>query len=444
MNDGRPKLDFRHLIYYGLAYIAPIAPLTTIGFVWDATHGQIAASYILAGICIFFTANSYAIMVREVRDSGSVYGYARTVFGPFMGFIAGWAILLDYLLIPAYVYVSTSVSLQQIVPLVTRPVWIILFAAFTFGVNWFGLKSSNHANRGTVIIQMVTMIGLFVLALLALTRNYGVEGVNLKPFYDPGQFSLTAILSGTAICMMSFLGFDAISTLSQDTEDESGRTVGRAILAVVAIAALLFVMTTWVLADLLQHISIEDPASAIYEVVGQSIGPYWSLTLAVITAIVIGFTNALPMQIGVAKVLCAMGRDGQIPRFFAKTHPRYHTPWVAMTLATVLFTAIAVIFSDQIDVLASIVNFGALTGFIILHLCVIVHFLIRRRSKRLILHGLGPLIGIVSVLLVLSGMSDLAMKLGIGWIAGGLVYGLALKWRKRMVPLSIAAQEFNE
>jgi len=438
MNDNaRPKLTFRHLIYYGLAYIAPIAPLTTIGFVWNSTHGEVAASYILAGICIFFTANSYAMMVREIRDSGSVYGYASQVFGPFVGFLAGWVILLDYLLIPAYVYVSTSVSLQQIAPFVTRSVWIVLFSLFTFGVNWFGLKSSNHANRGTVVIQVVTMVVLFGLALWALLRSYG--GPTLGPLYSPGHFSPTAILSGTAICMMSFLGFDAISTLTQDAEDLTGRTVGRAILSVVAIAALLFVSTTWLLSDLLQHITIEDPASAIYEVVSQCIGQYWSLALAIITAIVIGFTNALPMQIGVAKVLSAMGRDGQMPRILARTHPKYHTPWVAMSLSTLLFTGIAVLFSDELDILASIVNFGALTGFIMLHVCVIVHFLIRRRSGRWILHGAGPLIGIVSVLTVLSGMSELAVTLGLSWIAGGLVYGLVLKVRRKSAPLPISS-----
>ena len=147
----RRNLGFGALVAYGLAYIAPIAPLSTLGLVWQTSHGLIALAYLLGGLCMAFTAFSYAAMVREIRSAGSVYGFARAVLGPFAGFMAGWLILLDYLLIPAFVYVVMSVALQQLLPGVDRGVWIVALVAFTFAVNWFGVKTTASVSFASVV-----------------------------------------------------------------------------------------------------------------------------------------------------------------------------------------------------------------------------------------------------------------------------------------------------
>eukprot|EP01042_Synura_sphagnicola_P028804 gene28803-37154_t len=238
----RRQLTLRDLIAYGLAYIAPIAVLSTLGLVWQASHGMIALSYLLGGLCMAFTAFSYAAMVREVHSAGSVYGFARAVLGPFVGFVAGWMILLDYLLIPAFVYVVIAVALGELVPGIDRGVWIVLLAGFTTAINWFGVRSPARVSLGAVIAQVVVMVLLMALAITVQLRLHGAAGLGIVPFYHT-PFSLSAVLAGTSICVMSFLGFDAVSTLAEDTADRSGPVLGRAILLVLAFATSLFAVS---------------------------------------------------------------------------------------------------------------------------------------------------------------------------------------------------------
>ena len=112
----RRTLGYRDLMAYGLAYIAPVAPLSTFGFVWEASGGLIALAYLLGAICMYFTAKSYAVMTEVIPTAGSVYGFARISLGTLPGFVAGWLILLDYLLIPALIFLLMSVGMQQLVP----------------------------------------------------------------------------------------------------------------------------------------------------------------------------------------------------------------------------------------------------------------------------------------------------------------------------------------
>src|ERR1700728_1943805 len=122
----RRSLGYWDLVLYGLAYIAPFAPLTTLGFVWKESNGLIVLAYILGAVCMYFTAQSYATMTETLPTAGSVYGFARRSLGAFPGFVAGWMILLDYLLIPAFVYVLIAVALETLLPGFDRGVSIVL------------------------------------------------------------------------------------------------------------------------------------------------------------------------------------------------------------------------------------------------------------------------------------------------------------------------------
>lgn len=148
-------------------------------------------------------------------------------------------------------------------------------------------------------------------------------------------------------------------------------------------------------------------------------------------ATVVGLTNALPMQIGVARVMYAMGRDRQLPVVLARIHPKHGTPYVGMLVTTVISIAVALAMRFQMDELVSIVNFGALTGFLLLHVSVVVKFWFKERSGRWIVHLAVPIAGIVVVLAVLSGVSSLAMVIGLSWLAVGLGYGMVLTKRRR-------------
>jgi amino acid transporter len=249
--------------------------------------------------------------------------------------------------------------------------------------------------------------------------------------FDAARFDAGKIFSATSICIMSFLGFDAVSTLAEEVEGGDRRVVGRAIIAVLVLSAVFFVAVTWVLGDLLPGIAIKDQAAAVYELAAWATGPWTAAVLAWTYAIIVGLSNALPMQVGVARVVFAMGRDRQLPRVLSRVHPRYHTPYVGMLVTAALSLAVALFMKNRLDDLASIVNFCALRGFLFLHVSVLSLFGLKGGSAQWIRHRLVPICGIAVVLAVFSGMSELAVKVGSAWLGAGLVYGLVLKAKHR-------------
>jgi amino acid transporter len=421
------SLGYWDLVLYGLAYIAPFAPLSTLGFVWSESGGLIVLAYLLGAVCMYFTAQSYATMTETLPSAGSVYGFARHSLGAFPGFMAGWMILLDYLLIPAFVYVLIAVALETLLPGIDRAVWIILMVALTTAVNWFGITVTSRANFISVALQTIILVGFLILGVIALYAGKGNGGLTLKPVFDAANFNAGKIFSATSICIMSFLGFDAVSTLAEEVKGGDRRVVGRAIIATLVLAAIFFIVVTWVLGNLLPGIAIKDEAAAVYELAAWATGPWTAVVLAWAYAAIVGLSNALPMQVGVARVVFAMGRDRQLPRFLARVHPRYHTPYMGMLVTASLSLAAALYMKNRLDDLASIVNFGALSGFLMLHLSVLAYFAVQRRSIAWLRHWVVPVCGIIVVLAVFSGMSPLAVKVGVTWLAVGLVYGAVLK-----------------
>jgi amino acid transporter len=427
----RRTLTYGDLLVYGLAYVSPFALLQTVGFVWSASNGLIVLAYVLGAVCMYFTAKSYALMTDTVPNAGSVYGFARHALGPFAGFIAGWMILLDYLLIPAYIYVLMAVALGTLIPQVDRALWILVLGGVTLGINWFGVKVTSRVHLISVAIQLAIIAVILVFSLIALYGGKGTGALTLRPLYAPELFHAKGIFAATSICVMSFLGFDAISTLSEEVKGDDRRIVGRAIVGVLFLSAALFTLMAWVLGNLMNGLAIKDEASAIYELAQYAIGTWASLLIAWATVTVVGFTNALPMQVGVARVMYAMGRDRQLPRVLAKVHAVHGTPYVGMIVTTAISLAVAVAMRFQMDELVSVVNFGALSGFFILHVSVIVLFWVKGRSGRWVVHLAVPAAGMIVVLAVMSGMSAMATALGLVWLTVGLVYGGVLIRRRR-------------
>jgi amino acid transporter len=280
-------------------------------------------------------------------------------------------------------------------------------------------------------VQLAVIALLLTLGLAALYHGKGNGALTLRPLYAPDLYHLKSIFTATSICVMSYLGFDAISTLSEEVKSDDRRIVGRAILSVLLIAAAILAVIAWVFGDLMSGFSIKDPAAATYEVVAWAMGPAASALTAWVMATVVGVTNALPMQVGVARVMYAMGRDRQLPAVLAKIHPKHGTPYVGMIATTAISITVALVMRYQMDELVSIVNFGALSGFLLLHVSVIAQFWVKGRSGRWIVHLAVPVAGIIVVLAVLSGMSPLARILGVAWLIAGTVYGGILTSRRR-------------
>ncbi|MBT0961623.1 APC family permease [Denitromonas iodatirespirans] len=426
------SLEYRDLLAYGLAYIAPVAPLATLGFVWNASAGLVALAYLLGALCMYFTAKSYAVMTEEVPNAGSVYGFARHCLGGLAGFVAGWLILLDYLLIPALVFLLMSVGMGTLIPEIPRAAWLVILISSAVGINWFGVTVTSRVNVFSVKAQILMVLTLMALCIYALYQGKGSGGLTLAPFYSAEGFSATHVFAGTSICVLSFLGFDAISTLAEEVKGGDRKVVGRAIMHVLLIAGAFFVLLTWVLGNLMIGLDVQDPATAIFELTADRIGPWASTALAWLLALIVGFTNALPMQIGVARVLFAMGRDRQLPHAFARLHKKHGTPHIALLFASAFSLIVAIVLRNDIDLMASFVNFGALSAFLLLHLSVLVHFAWRKRSKNYLAHWCVPILGIAVVLAVFSGMAATALFMGAMWLVLGLGYWRFLSARHRV------------
>lgn len=424
-------LGYWDMMAYGLAYIAPIAPLSTLGFVWDVSAGLIVMAYLLAALSMYFTARSYATMTEELPQAGSVYAFARLGLGRFAGFMAGWMILLDYLLIPALLYVLASVAMSTLLPGVDRWVWISITLVVTLVINWFGITVTTRANFAFLGLQAIMLIAFLGLAVAALYSGKGNGALTMQPVFNAETFEAGKIFSAASICVLSFLGFDAISTLSEEAKDPSGKTVGRAILGAMGVITLIFVLQTWIIGNLMPGFNVKDAAAAAYELAGWAVGAWFAMLMAWVIALVNGFSNPVPMHAGVSRVLFAMGRDRQLPHILSRVHPKHGTPYMAMMFTSGVSLLVALAMQDRIDELATIVNFGALAGFSLLHISVLVHFGIRKKSRQIFLHWVVPILGLIAVLAVFSGMGQLAVIVGVTWMLAGGVWGMLLHARQR-------------
>lgn len=427
----RRSLGFLDLVAYGLAYTAVVAPLTNLGFVWDVSGGLMASTYVVAAVCMYFTAQSYAAMSAELTHCGSVYGFARASLGEAAGFMAGWLILLDYLLTPALVFALMAVGMSTLVAGVDRATWIAFVVAVTLTLSWFGAKVGARVSALSVAAQFLMVGGVLVLAWLALKNGHGNGALTVLPFIGAAGFDASRIFAGATIAVIMFLGFDAVSTLAEEVRGEGRSSVGRATLTVLLIAGVLYVLVGWVIGNLMPAIKVQDPAAAIFELLGQTVGPWAPVLLAWLLAVVVGFTNALPMLAGVSRVLFAMGRDRQLPAVLGQVHAGTGVPRAALLVATAISLGIALALRDRIDLLVSLISFGALTGFVLLHVSVLLHFNRHAQRRRLFAHVVSPVLGIVVIAALIWNTQPAALALGSCWLVAGLVYGVLLRVRGR-------------
>lgn len=427
----RRELGFRDLVAYGLAFIAPATLLTTLGFIWDASGGTIAMAYLLGAVCMYFTAKSYAVMTELVPNAGSVYGFARFGLGVLPGFVAGWLILLDYLLSPALALLLMSVSMEVLMPYIGRAGWVCIFAVTSMFINWFGIVVSSRVNQFSATGQFLILLAVVGAGVYALYHGQGSGALSVAPFYDAAHFDLAKLLQATSICVLSFLGFDAISTLAEEVKGNDRMLVGKAIIATLVISGGIFVLVSWVLGNLLAGFAITDPAVVIYELLRARVSPWSAVALAWLLPLIVGFTCVLPTQVGVSRVLFAMARDRQLPSPLSRVHSKHGTPHVALLFSALLSFVVAMAMRDNIDVLVSCVTFGALSAFLLLHLSVLVKLGIRGRSKHYFAHWCVPLVSIAMMAAFMSHMESFALQVGGAWLAIGLVYGVYLRKRNR-------------
>jgi amino acid transporter len=398
---------------------------------------MVPLAYLLGLVGMFFTALSYAAMSRAYPVAGSVYAYAQRGLHEVAGFFSGWLILLDYILVPALLYLFSAVALRPLLPEVPAWIWLAGFVTFNAAVNLIGIEFTARVNRYMLVMELITLALFVVLGLIKLYGGTGAGHLTFKPIYDPQVFSLSTVAGATSIAVLSFLGFDGISTLSEETRGGQN-VVGRATVLALVLVGVLFMLQTWIATDLSAAMKFESDETAFYEIAAVAGGAWLKLITIVAVVIASAIANAMAAQAAVSRILFAMARDGKLPAVLAKIHPRYKTPYVSTLLVGVVAFVVGVAFAEHVDALTAIVNFGALSSFVLLHLAVINHYFFRQRSGDWLRHIAFPLLGMAIILFVLYEMDTAAKVMGACWLAIGIVYYSVLTfWFKKPVALEI-------
>jgi len=416
-----------NLVLFGLAFTAPLVVLMTFGILDETSKGTAAGSYLLATVAISLTALSYGRMASIHVTAGSAYAYVREAISPHAGFLVGWGILLDYLLLPMIVSLLASVYLAASFPDIPKAVFVVAFLVFTTVVNVLGIRIASRANAVLMLIQGVVIIAFFALALRYIVAVSGAESLEtVKPFFQADvPLSLTA--KGASIAALSFLGFDAVSTLSEEARNPR-RDVPRAVILVAVIVGALFVAAAF-----LAQVIDPDPVFRHPDAAGLSIarkigGDLFAttfLTGMVITQLAAGVSA----QASTGRILYAMGKDGALPnRLFAFVHARTRTPAFNLVLSGII-GLLAIVLTEEQG--ASLINFGAFLAFTSVNVSVAATWLRARGTdapRNPVFWLILPLLGGVFSLWLLVSLETGAKIVGLVWISIGFVY---LVWLTR-------------
>jgi amino acid transporter len=417
------SLSLLDLLVYGLVFIVPTAPIAVFGFVYNASKGMVPLVYIVGLVAMLFTASSYVAMARAFPVSGSVYAYAGRAIGESWGFIAGWALLLDYLLLPALVYMLCAVAFASMIPSVPQWVWMVGLLVINTVINLFGIESTARISLILLALQLVLLVVFAAVAILALMHGTAGAHLSFAPLFDPSRISLGLVFNALSLAVLSFLGFDAISTLAEEAHG-GGEAVGKATMLSLVLCAVLFIAQTWLISLFVLGRTGFAPGhpteEAAYTIAAMIGGGWLKFLVSIIGIVITGIPGALTAQAATSRLLYSMARDGKLPRFLAYVSPTRRVPDLTILAVGALTLVLFVIFYGHIDRLTSMVNFGALTGFLLLHAAVIAWFMWRQRSTRLVRYLLVPAVGFGIVAYVLVNMDRHAQVLGAVWLGIGI------------------------
>ena len=422
-------LGLPSLVLFGLAYMVPLTVFTTYGVVTDLTSGRLPGTYVITLVAMLFTAYSYGRMVKAHPYAGSAYTYTERAFGSHVGFMVGWALLLDYVFLPMINYLVIGLYLGEAFPVVPTWVWVLGSIVLVTALNVLGIAFVARMNLVLVGFQVVFLAVFFIASIRVLS------GTGLPSLTDPffGEGGASPLFAGAAILCLSFLGFDAISTLSEETRDPR-RRMPRAIMLVTVIGGVTFILVSYVghlvFPRWQDFTNVDSAALDVMRVAGGGF-----LAAFFTAAYVAGcFASAMASQASVSRILYAMGRDGMLPRtFFGRLSRRYHTP-VAATVLVGLISCVALVIS--LELAAAMISFGALVAFSFVNLSVIKHYVHdngARQPRDLLKYGVVPGIGVLLTLWLWTSLSGLTFVVGLSWAAVGFVYllGLTRMFRRR-------------
>lgn len=424
MENGHLKrtLKTSDLIIFGLVFMIPLAPAGMYGVYLQPSGGMVALCYFIGMVAMFFTGMSYKVMSQKFPTAGSVYVYVQKGVSPSLGFLAGWGILLDYFLMPATVLIIGSIYANSLIPSIPSWIWILIFIVFSTTINILGVDLMSKCSWilfGLQIVVIVAFIGCIIRLLLNGTIHF-----SMISFYNPEQFNLSSILKATGVVILSYLGYDAISTLAEETVNPE-KSVGKAIILSILIIGLIFIATTFFAGMAYPNYQDLNPDTAFTDVVTFVGGTWLNILTTIILIFSFGIATTQASQVAVARVLFAMARDKVLPSQLSYISKKTQTPVVATILVAIIVTPISLFCS--LSFITSIVSFGALLGFILLNIAVINKFLFKNDEpislkRKIINYGIYPMIGLAITIWIFVNLDINAHLIGSIWMIIGFLY----------------------
>jgi putrescine importer len=418
------------LIFYGIVLIQPIAPVPLYGVAQKLSDGHFVTIILIALFAMLITAVSYGRMAALYPTAGSAYTYVGKGLNPHLGFLAGWAMILDYLLQPLIntVWISTALH-ERYLPMVPYIVWAAIIAGIMTLLNLAGVKASARSNKLLLAVMSVVVVLFVVLAIRFLFGGEGWRGLfSIQPFYDPRTFNSQRILTATSFAALTYIGFDGVTTLAEDVENPK-RNVLLAVVLTCIFAGVCSAFEAYLGARVWPDWRSFPNLETAFMDICRRVGGLFLFNAMGAILIVAAFGSGLTGTLGAARLLFGMGRDGVLPRkTFGYLKPGSNTPTFNIVLIGILSFAGAVLLNyvgSAYEHAGELLNFGAFLAFMGVNLATFWQFSIARQAgyktnpvKDVIL----PLIGFGFCFLIWWNLNSLAKTVGGIWFAVGLLY----------------------
>src|SRR3984885_547080 len=424
----RRSLTLWDLILYGIIVIQPVAPMSVFGVLSDRGRGHVVTTLLIAMVGMLFTAISYGRMARAYPSAGSAFTYVGQEINPALGYITGWSMVMDYMLNPLICTIWCSQQAHVFAPGVAYWAWAVFFALVFTLLNVQGVKTSARVNSALAAGMGVVIAIFFVVAARYIFGHpHDEAGFFTRPFYDPTMWNTKAVLGGTSVAVLTYIGFDGISTLSEEAENPRRNILLATVLTCLVIGILSAVEV--------YAAQLIWPASQPYPNVDTAFtfvaGRAWAPLFAIIgfTLVVANFGSGMGAQLGAARLLYGMGRSGALPKsFFGAVDAKRHVPRNNVLFVGTLALAGAFVLpaiagaATGYELGANLLNYGALIAFMGVNAAALVGYYLHEEKKKLG-NLLPPVLGFVICLLLWLNLSTKALIFGAIWMAVGIAFG---------------------
>jgi amino acid transporter len=425
LNSLRRTLGLWDLILYGVIAIQPVAPMSVFGVLSERGRGHVVTALLIAMCAMLFTAVSYGKMARAYPSAGSAFTYVGQEINPALGFVTGWSMTMDYMLNPIICIIWISQQAHVFAPAVPYWAWAVLVAVLFTGLNIQGIRTSSRINTGFAI-GMGAVVILFFACTARYIFGHAHDGAAFftRPFFDPATFRTGAVLGGTSIAVLTYIGFDGISTLSEEVENPRRNIMLATVLTCLVIGVLsafqvYAAQLVWPASE-----PFPDVTTAITAVAGRAWGPL--AAIIGMTLVVANFGSGMAAHLGAARLLFGMGRSNALPKsFFGVIDPERHIP--RNNVIFVGAVALGCAFLMDYGLGAEMLNFGALIAFMGVNAAALLRYYVRADEKKLG-NLISPALGFAICLLLWLNLSRPAQIAGAIWMAVGIAFGA---WKTR-------------